>query len=263
MIGRVFAIGLNTFREAIRNKVVYGIGFVVVVWNLVAFALSEMSLHEEARVARDWGLAGIALFGSITAIILGVVLLYGEIQKKTIHNILSKPIERWEFVVGKYLGMSATLLLVTVGFGVVMAGMLELRDVAFSGPILRALVLDALAIQIVAAVAVFFSSFSTPFLSGVFTAAIWFLARITPEIEYAARKAKVPAARLLAEIWLKLSPDLHMFMISGSEIDGQHVSVHGDFVGWGYVGNAGMYALLWIAVLLILASLIFRQRDFV
>ncbi len=94
MIRRVLALAVNTFREAIRSRVVYGIVIAVVGANLFALVLGEMSLHEEARVARDVGLAGVALFGSITAIILGVSLLYNEIQRKTIHNILSKPIAR-------------------------------------------------------------------------------------------------------------------------------------------------------------------------
>jgi ABC-type transport system involved in multi-copper enzyme maturation permease subunit len=263
MIARTFAIALNTFREAIRNKVLYGIIVTVVVWNLVAFFVAEMSLHEEARVARDWGLAGVSFFGAITAMVLGVVLLYSEVQKKTIHTILAKPLERHEFVIGKYLGMSGTLALVGIGFGLVLAIMLSLRGVRFDGPIVRALVLAMFGIQVVAALAVFFSAFSTPFLSGVFTAFLWFFGQITPEIAYAAQNSKEQTTRLVAKIALKVIPDLHMFMISGSELDGQHVSVNGEFVGWDYVAHAGLYGLLWIGLLLLCASLIFRRRDFV
>ena len=83
----------------------------------LALVLGEMAIKEEARVARDIGLAGISLFGSLTAIFLGVFLLYTEVQRRTIHAIGAKPIERWEFVVGKYLGMALILILFVAVFG--------------------------------------------------------------------------------------------------------------------------------------------------
>ena len=124
MLGRIWAIALNTFREAARIRVLYGILVLVVGANLLAIVLGQMSIHEEARVARDIGLAGISLFGSLTAIFLGVFLLYTEVQRRTIHAIVSKPIERWEFVVGKYLGMALVLTMLVGLFAVAMAGML-------------------------------------------------------------------------------------------------------------------------------------------
>ena len=120
MLGRIWAIALNTFREAARIRVLYGIVVLVVGANLLAVVLGQMSIHEEERVARDIGLAGISLFGSLTAIFLGVFLLYTEVQRRTIHAIVSKPIERWEFVVGKYLGMVLVLTILVALFGFAM-----------------------------------------------------------------------------------------------------------------------------------------------
>jgi ABC-type transport system involved in multi-copper enzyme maturation permease subunit len=260
---RIWAVAINTFREAIRNKVLYGILVAVVALNFFGIVLGEMSLHEEARVARDVGLAGVSLFGAITAVVLGVSLLYTEIQKKTIHTILAKPLERHEFVLGKYVGMALTLTVLTVVFMLALAVMLYMRDVAFDGVILRAAVLAYFEIMVVAALAVFFSSFSTPFLSGIFTFAIFFLGRATPEIRFAAAKSKEAVIRGIADVGLRLVPDLHVFSISGGEIDGKSVSVNASFVDWGYVGHASLYALAWIIGLLVLASLVFRRRDFV
>jgi ABC-type transport system involved in multi-copper enzyme maturation permease subunit len=260
--GRVFAIVLNTFREAIRNKVLYGALFVVVAANFMAVVLGEMSLHEEARVARDVGLAGVSLFGSMTAIFVGVTLLYGEIQKKTIHVILAKPIHRWEFVLGKYLGMTVTLTLLVVAFAAALAVMLWLEGLAFDGRVAKAVVLGWGEVLTVAAIAIFFSSFSTPFLSGIFTFGLFFIGRSYAELAYAAEKAKEPVLKAIAEVALWLVPDLHIFSISGGEVAGNHVSVHGDFVTWGYVAAAGGYAAAVIGVLLILAMLIFQRRDF-
>jgi ABC-type transport system involved in multi-copper enzyme maturation permease subunit len=267
--GRILAIALNTFREAIRNKVLYGVIAVVVGANAFALVLAQMSLHQEARIVVDVGLAGISLFGSITAIVIGISLLYNEIQKKTIQTILSKPIERHEFVLGKYLGMALTLTLLVALFALVLAGLLVVARhmfpgtaIDFSGAIAKAVLLGYLEVLVVAAIAIFFSSFSTPYLSGIFTFALFFLGRISEEIRLAAEGAQDAWIRAIAGGALRIVPDLHVFAASGGEIDGRHASVHGDFVGWGYVGVAGLYAAGWIAILLLLAALIFRRRDF-
>ncbi len=263
MIGRIYAIALNTFREAIRNRVLYGIVGVVAAFNLFAIVLGEWSVSEEARVARDMGLGGISLFGSITAIVLGVSLLYAEIQKKTVHIILAKPIGRSEFLVGKYLGMVCTLTLLVGLFTLALAGMLALQQVRFDAAVGKAVALGYLEVLVVAAVAVFFSSFSTPFLSGIFAFALFFLGRVSPEIRYAAYRTKAAWIKTTARVALRIVPDLSVFGISGGQVDGQHVSVHSTFVTWGYVGNAALYAFALIAILLCLAALSFRRRDFV
>ncbi len=261
-LGRMWAIALNTFREAVRIRVLYGFGVLVIGANLLAIVLGMMASNEEARVSRDVGLAGISLFGSLTAIFLGVFLLYSEIQRRTIHVIASKPIERWEFVVGKYLGMGLVLSVLVVVFGAAMAGMLTLQDVPLTGAILKALLLAWFEVLTVAAIAIFFSSFSTPFLSGIFALALWVIGRLTPDLENATR-AGSGAIRGIATVTLAIVPDLHLFAASGRTIDGAHTSVHGDFVSWAYVALAGAHGLGWIVALLALAALLFHRRDFV
>ena len=263
MIGRVYAIALNTFREAIRQKVLYGILVVVVVVNLFGLVLGAMSLDQEDRISRDIGLGGVQLFGAFTAMYLGVSLLYGEIQRKTIYTIVSKPIERYEFVLGKYAGMAATLTLLVLLFTLAMVGLLWLQDVPFTAALVKALSLAFMEVLIVAAVAVFFSSFSTPFLSGIFTFVVFFLGRVTPEIRSAVESARWSWVRTVCDGVLKIIPDLHVFSVSGSTAEGAHVSIHGGFVTWSYVGTAGGYAGLTIAALLLLSILIFSRRNFV
>lgn len=261
MIGRIWAIALNTFREAARIRVLYGIIVLVIGANLAAIVLGQMSIHEENRVARDLGLAGISLFGSLTAIFLGVFLLYTEVQRRTIHAIASKPIERWEFVVGKYLGMALVLTVLVVLFGVAMVAMLTIQGVGMSSDVAKALVLAWFEVLTVAAIAIFFSSFSTPFLSGIFALAMWGLGRVTPDIKAAIAHGS-SWIKATATVALEIVPDIHLFSPSGREIDGVQVTVHGDFISWGYVGLASLHALGWIAGLLALACLLFSRRDF-
>jgi ABC-type transport system involved in multi-copper enzyme maturation permease subunit len=261
MIGRIWAIALNTFREAARIRVLYGIVVLALGANLLAIILGQMSIHEQQRVTRDIGLSSISLFGSMTAIFLGVFLLYTEVQRRTIHAIVSKPIERWEFVVGKYLGMAVVLTVLVGLFAVAMSAMLTSQGVGVSIQVVRAVVLAWMEVLTVAAIAIFFSSFSTPFLSGIFALAMWSLGRVTPDIE-AAVKTGSGWIRTTSRIALEIVPDVHLFSPSARTIDGAAVSIHGDFVTWSYVGLAFLHGLGWIVGLLALACLLFHRRDF-
>ena len=191
MLNRIYAIALTTFREAIRRRVLYGIIAVVFLFNLAGLVLGEMSLHEEVRVARDVGLAGVSFFGSITAILLGVTLLYNELQRRTIHSIVSKPVNRFEFVLGKYAGMATTLTLLTTAFVVALLALLAARDTAIGSALTKAILLAYVEVLVVAAIAIFFSSFSSPFLSGVFSFAIFWVGRLTPEMRAAVENSEL------------------------------------------------------------------------
>jgi ABC-type transport system involved in multi-copper enzyme maturation permease subunit len=261
VIGRIWAVALNTFREAVRIRVIYGIVVLLVAANLMSLVLGSMAATDSARVTRDVSLAGISLFGSLTAIFLGVFLLYGEVQRRTIHSIVSKPIERWEFVIGKYVGMALVLSVLVALFAIVMTGILLLQDVPLTSAIAKSVVLSWFEVMVVAAIAIFFSSFSSPFLSGIFSLGLWVIGRVTPDIEAATRAAS-PLIRTVTQATLYVVPDLHLFVVSGHTVDGTHVSVHAEFVSWTYVGLASLHGLGWIAGLLAFAAVLFHRRDF-
>lgn len=262
-LGRIWAIALNTFREAARIRVLYGIVVVVIGVNLAAIVAGEMSMGASARVARDFGLACTSFVGAITAIVLGVILLYGEIQRRTIYAIISKPLARWEFVVGKYAGMALVLTVLVALFAVAMMGLLWAQGVAVTAAVGKAVVLTWFEVLVVAGIAIFFSSFSSPFLSGIFTFALWLIGRLTPELRAAVAQSDAPWIRAVARGALAIVPDVHLFSVSGRAVDGTLVSVNGDFVSWTYVGASAAQGALWIAALLVAASAIFRRRDFV
>lgn len=263
MTGRIWAIALNTYREAVRIRVLYGILVLLIGANLMSLVLGSMAATDSNRVTRDVGLAGISLFGSLTAIFLGVFLLYAEIQRRTIHTIVSKPIERWEFVTGKYLGMALVLTTLVVAFSIAMLALMGLRDVSITSAIFKAIVMSWCEVLVVAAIAIFFSSFSTPFLSGIFSLGLWVIGRVTPEIQAATQSEEAsPLIRSVTKFVLYIVPDLDLFSISGRSVDDVAVSVHGDFVSWGYVGLSSLHAFGWIAGLLAFAAVLFHRRDF-
>lgn len=259
---RIWAIALNTFREASRNRILYGIAVLAFCTIMFGVVLGEMSLHQEARVARDVGLSGVSLFGALTAIVLGVSLLYGEIERRTVHSIVSKPVHRYEFVLGKYLGMALMLTLLVLVFIAATALLLTMQGVAFSEAVSKAVLLSYVEVLLVAGVAVFFSSFSTPYLSGIFTLMVFVAGRSTGEMRRIVGDGDAGGFAPLLRGAMRVLPDFHLFSVSGSRVDGDHVTVHSDFVGWDYVLTSCSYGLIYLAALLALASVIISRRDF-
>src|SRR6185503_870152 len=206
MMGRIYAVALNTFRWAIRHRFLVAVILVATGVMLFALVLGEMSLHQEERVAVDVGLGGVSFFGWITAIVLGVLLLSTEIQRRTIHTMLSKPIERHELLLGRYAGMAASLTLLVVVSTIIMAGMFWLRDAPFTGSTVKSLLLLWLEVLVVAAIAAFFSSFASPILSGVFTFGIFAVGRVTPELRAAIDSASSPLIRGVCKVALYAVP---------------------------------------------------------
>jgi len=308
-VGRVWAITINTFREAVRDKVLYGVlGFASAIL-LFTLALAELSLNQERRVVHDIGLASISLFSVVMAVFLGSSLLYKEIERKTLYVILPKPIHRWEFLLGKYFGivvttavfiaiMGAIQLLVTgvqagapaaslvavPGVSLAALGVAVWRardrtavllpwsfatlagscavligtDVALS-PILAQLLLTFGEVLVLAAVALLFSSFSTPFLTGAFSLGVWLVGRSADEMasmrEERVGEVLAPFLHGLARV----VPNFNLF------VPGRHALTE----AWAqpaalgtYLGTTMGYGLAYAAILLLLAALIFRRRDF-
>jgi ABC-type transport system involved in multi-copper enzyme maturation permease subunit len=263
VIGRIAALAVNTFREAVRNRVLYSLLLFALALILSALLLGQLSVHEEVRVTRDLGLAGISLFGVLIAIFVGVNLVYKEIDKKTVFALVSRPIHRHELIVGKFVGMTLTLLVQMAIMGAFLCAVLVVQKGAVTPAIARAILLSFLEVTVVTAIATLFSSFSSPFLSGAFTLGLFVIGRSLPELrELIAKVDSAPARGVLGTL-LHVVPDLRLFYASGSMVDGRYASVHGDFVSFGYVGWAGLYALGYSACVLTLASILFSRRDFV
>jgi Cu-processing system permease protein len=262
MIGRIYAVALNTFRWAIRHRFLIAVLLVSGGVMLFALVLGQMSLHQEQRVSMDVALAGTSFFGCITAMVLGALLLYTEVERRTIHTMLAKPIERHELLLGRYAGMAASLTLLVAVSAVMMAALFWLQGVPLTSAAIKALTLTWAEVLVVAAVAAFFSSFSSPVLSGVFTAGIWLVGRSTDELRAAVATASSPVMRAACRAALYIVPDLHLLQVSGSTVDGVEVSVHAGFVTWSYVATAAAHGALYVALLLALAVVIFARRDF-
>lgn len=263
---RIWAVALNTFREAIRNRVLYVLVFFAV--GLMGFSavLGQLSMHEEVRVIKDLGLAGISVFGTVIALFLGVNLLSKELDRKTVYFVVPKPLFRWEFLLGKYAGLVLTLALLLVAMSAVLAGFVIAQGGHHGPAMMRAEVLVLLELMLLVAVALLFSAFSSPYLSAMFTAGLWVIGRNMAEMRlFATKKLDGAPVGTVLEVVAGVLPDFQLFYISGANLAGTDdiVSIHESFVSWAYVGNAAAYAIVYSSCLLLVASGLFSRRDFV
>jgi ABC-type transport system involved in multi-copper enzyme maturation permease subunit len=261
-MNRVLAIAWNTFREAVRNKILYSLLFFAVLIIMSALAIGNLTLHEEVRTIRDVGLFGIDLFGVIIAIFVGVNLLYKELDLKTVYTILPKPLWRWEFVLGKWLGMLLTLFVQMVIMGAVLAAVLVAEGAHFDQATAKAVWLLFINVMMVTSIAVFFSAFSSPFLSGFFTLGCFVVGRSVPDLRALGDKL-TPGAKAVLNLFCDVVPNMHLFYPSGAIIGAEEVSVHRQFVNADYILSSTGYGVAYSLVVLVLAMLIFRKRDFV
>lgn len=258
---RIGAITRNTFIEASRNRAFIGLGIAAVALVVSSMAISSLALADQrARVLVDFGLFAISLLEVVIAITMGVILVFKEIDRKTFYVVLTKPILRIEVLAGKYLGLLAILLITLVVMGVAWALSLWARDVPIPPDILQALGLAWLQAALITAVALFFSAFASPILSGVFTFGAFLVGSMVPVLQdlltlQKGALAHSPGARFLAEATVFVTPDLSVFNI-GKEL------ILGIPVPWSYVFAAAGYCLGWAALFFVLATVVFQRRDF-
>jgi ABC-type transport system involved in multi-copper enzyme maturation permease subunit len=261
--GRVGAIALNTFREAVRNRAFIAMSVVAVAFIAFSVVLSELAVVGQGpRVVLDFGFFAISLFCVITGVVMGAVLLQREVSDKTIYTILSKPVPRYELLAGKYLGMLGVLgLELVVLTGVWLLVLFAQSADAVGLGIFKGLALIFFELSLVGAVAVMFSAMSSPLVTAVLSTGVFVVGRLVYVVEGMLGQTRGffqtnPALRPLGEFVTAVFPDLSVFNIS------QHVLLGVD-TPWAYMGQAFLYAAGWSALLLVIGVFAFHRRDFV
>ena len=182
---RARAIALNTFRESIRDRVLYNLILFVLILVAASVFVSDLSLDMESQFTAALGLSAMLVFGALIAIFIGVGLVYKEIDKRTIYSLLSKPVHRHEFIIGKYAGLCLTLLVNTAVM--VLATELALlyvngKFVPLQTAVVAASFLVYLELLLVVAVALMFSSFTTPMLAALFSFAVYVIGHFSKDL---------------------------------------------------------------------------------
>lgn len=261
---RVFAIARNTLRENIRDKILYNLILFALLMILSSFVLGQLTLGYENKVIVDIGLSAISIFGTLIAIFIGIGLVYKELERRTVYALLAKPVHRWEFILGKYLGLLLTLLInvavMTVGVWLTLAynGNVSIQSCA---RLLPAIYLIFLSMALTTAVALVFSAFSTPALSALFTFFLWLIGHFNADLIQFALITKSAAAEYAAKFLYYVLPNISNF----SMVDSRNViqgAAYYEPISAAAVGWASVYAVLYCAVLLMISATIFSRRDF-
>jgi len=254
---KIWAVGLNSFREAMRDKILYTLLFFAVLMILASVGVAQMTIGEYDKVLHDLGLTAINLFGLMIAIFVGIGLVNKEIERKTIYTIVSKPVHRWQFLLGKFLGLVTTLAVQVAGMSLAFVLMLVLAEARLSGTLATAIWLTYTELLVVTASALLFSSFSSPVLASLFTIGLTLIGRLSAGLVEFAEQSEITSGtfRSFAEFLYRVVPDLQTFNIRSA-------ASHGTPVEWEYVGYATGYSLLWTAAFLVAASFIFQLREF-
>ena len=255
---RIGTIAGNAFREAVRDRVLYNLVLFVLLLTAGAIFLGELSGGQEAKIIVDLGLSATLLFGVFIAIFVGVGLVHKEIERRTIYAILSKPIGRGEFLLGKYLGLCLTLLvnIFVMGAGVSLALLYVKRGWnPLVVSIWPAILLIYMELAILTAVALFFSSFSSPALSALLTFFIFIAGHFSADLKTFASSLGGTTARWFFTALYYLLPNFSNYSLITP-------AAHGQVPNPLLLLLALLYAAIYASVVLAAGTLIFNRRNF-
>ncbi len=256
MNSRVGHIAFNTFREAVRDRVLYNLIAFAILLSGASILVGQISIDIERLVVINLGLTAVSLFGVVIAIFIGIGLVSKEIEKRTLYTVLSRPVRRWEFVVGKFFGLTGTLVVNTFFMAIgVFAALLYVAH-KLEKPdawVLAALYLIVLQFFMVCALALFFSSFSSPLLSAVFTFALFVIGSLSDDLRGFAGIARGIGAWIATAI-AYLVPNF-------SALNVINTVAHGEAIAGRLILYNTIYALLYSTVAIAAAVLVFQRRN--
>ena len=250
-------IAHNTFKEAVRNKVFGSLLFFGVVLTATSSVLSQMSLHHEARVTSDLSIALSTFFAVAIAIYSLVTLFHTEIERRTIYTILSKPIGRWQFLVGKYLGVLELMAVVVALMFAGSCGIMALHGAEITGTFACAFVTLYLQVAIIAAITALFATISSPLLTGLFSTSVFVIGNLVSQLQMfrASLKEVSPPLTEIVDFLTYVLPNLESLNLSS-------LAAHQVAVPPSYLVAAVAYAGTYSAIALALSTLIFSRKDF-
>jgi ABC-type transport system involved in multi-copper enzyme maturation permease subunit len=257
MSWNVGVVAVNTFREAVRDRVLYNLIFFALLMIGAAILVGQISIGIERLVIINLGLTAISLFGLVMAIFIGVGLVYKEMDRRTLYSVLSKPIRRPEFLVGKFAGLTLTLCVNTFLMTLGLAAALLYVDhhlQSTDGGILIAVYFILLELAMVTALALFFSCFSTPMLSTVFTLGIYIAGIFARDIRDFGALTRSPSMIALTRILYYLLPNFHNFNAIAAAGHAEPIPL--SLVAWNT-----LYAAVYVTIILIAASVAFSGRN--
>ncbi len=264
----IYHVALHVFKESVRDRVLYNLVLFAGLLMAASFLIGQLTAGQDVKIIKDLGLAAISIFGLFIAIFIGIGLVSKEVEKRSIYALLAKPLSRPELIAGKFAGLALTLA-VNVA---VMAAMYFalLAYYAFTEPaeaqraweapaldpaLLKPILLIYLQLLLVNAIALFFSTFTSPLLAAAFSLGLWVAGHFNADLKAFDQVVDAAPAATLGKVLYYVLPNFAAFDVKALAVHGQHIPAGLLAV------NAG-YAAAYIGVLLIASALIFTRRDF-
>jgi Cu-processing system permease protein len=254
-VNQVVAIAVNTFKETIRDRVLA----VIVVFALIMIVgglwLGSISLGEQGRMMMDFGLVAVTFFGLIVAVFVAAGLVHKEVEKRTVFILFSKPVSRAAFITGKFIGLCGTMAVVLGGMGLFLFALVWAVAGDASGMLLVALVMIYVQLLAIMAVTIFFSTLGSAILASVLGICVFVAGQLSHNVLALTRLGHNVATEALSWLVYVIVPNL-------SAVDVKAGVVGEDTLAWGQIGLWVVYLAAYVVVVLALAALVFRRKEF-
>lgn len=251
----LWTIAVNTFRENRRDRVLYVLVLFAVLMIAAGVIVGELSPFEQSKILLDLGQSVMALAGALIAIFLGIGLVSKEIEKRTIYVVVSKPVSRTQFLLGKVLGLVMTLTAAHAIMGAILALVTWGYGAPPGLPLLQSAVLIWVQLVLLIALAVTFASFSSTMLSAMFTIGTWVIGQVVGDLATLAARSESTATKVVLGIVYWAMPNLSLFDVKARATYGIPIPI--AEMGWSMA-----YGACYVTALLCIASLVFTRRDF-
>jgi Cu-processing system permease protein len=260
-------IAVNVFKESVRDKVLYNLVLFAILLMAASYLIGQLTAGQDLKIIKDLGLAAISLFGLFIAVFIGIGLVSKEVERRSVYALLAKPVRRDEMILGKYAGLVLTLLVNVTFMALALYGVLAYMgwgqpDVVRRGweasptdpRMLKAIGLIFVQLMLVTAVALFFSTFSSPILSAALTFGVYIAGHFSADLRGFDDVVELRGAAHVARALYYVLPNLAVFDVKSSVVHAQPVAA--SYIAW----SAG-YGAAYIGVLLVGAVWIFSRRD--
>ena len=256
-MSRILIVARNTFREAVRDRVLYNLVFFALLMIASAVIVGQISMDIETVVMVSLGLSAISLIGLLIAVFTGVGLVSKEIDKRTLHAVLAKPLSRWEFLLGKFAGLVLTLTVNTTAMGAgLFLAMLFVKHSIVRGDevVLVAVYFILLKLALVVALAMLFSCFTSPLLAILFTGGLYVAGLFVAQLRNLQTTQMTPQMQKLFSILSFLLPNFENYDVMGAAAHGRHIPAS-------LVLHNTLYTVLYCTIVLSVAAAIFSRKD--
>lgn len=254
-MNKVFAISLNTFKESIRDRVLFSITILGLLLIAASKIFIPISIGQAHKIIKDFGIGLIEIFSVLIVILIGTRILYQELERKTIYSIISKPVRDWEFVFGKFLGLYYLIIVIQFFIFIIFFAFTRLYLGSIDWYLLNVLYFYLLEFLLLNAVAVFLSCFTTPITAGIITLLLFFIGQLTHYLKELVVVMNMPDLNAIVNFLYFILPNFSVFNVKASVVYHLPISINSYLLAFSY-------SILYSMILLIISSFLYSLKEY-